>query len=673
MWAPALLCFLVLLCPGVAGAFALRLDLGRVAHPAFRIDGLQLSIGTQGAPAELHIARLSVGAGDWEHLRLTCPDFGIGDGVVQCRGALVVPGLIGRGGVDLRLDTGRRSGHLRLSLPDGESLSIVAHADGRVQAQISRLTVARLAGWWPQFARWHPTGRFDGRIDYVAGAREARMSISGRLVDGGFAAADGLQAAEKLALTLDVRARSRRAGWDWEGSATWTGGEAYWHPLFLTAGPVVEARGRLDARMLTVTHAALQMEGTRTVAASADFDLARGVLRHGALTVADADLAVIGPRFLAPLLAPARADVLRFAGHVSAGLVFENESLQAADVAFSEAGFSLTDRELSFGPLSGALPWRSDTATEAQLTVGGGRWQKLTLGAFEVVARLDGNGLDADRVRIPVLDGALVLEKLSLRRGPTGWVGHGGAVVEPISMQRLTDTVGLPPMRGVLSASLPGMRVTPGEIALDGALVISVFDGYLQATRLQVLEPFGVAARLYADVEARHLDLAQLTETFSFGSVTGFIDADVHGLELVRWRAVRFDARVVNSPGTYPRRISQRAVQNLSALGGPGAVAAIQRSMLGIFETFGYREIGMSCALVDGVCQMGGLDEAGEPVKGGSTERLAAPGVGGGFTIVRGGGVPALNVIGYNRRVDWNELIERLRRVIASNTAPVIE
>lgn len=673
MLAPALLYFLVLLCPGVAGAFALRLDLGHLAHPAFRIDGLQLSIGTEGAPAELYIARLSAGVRRLEHLRLSCPDFAIEDGVVQCRGALVVPGVIESGGVDLRLDTGRRSGHLRLSLPDGESLNIAARGDGGVQARVSRLTVARLAGWWPQLAHWHPTGRFDGRIDYAAGARDARLSISGRLIGGGFATADGLQAGEKLALTLDVRARSRRAGWDWEGRAAWNGGEAYWHPLFLTAGPVIDARGRLDARMLTVTQASLQMEGTRTIAASADFDLDRGVLRRGALTVADADLAVVGPRFLAPLLAPARADVLRFAGHVSAGLAFENQSLRAADMAFSEAGFSLTDGGLSFGPLSGALPWRADTTTEARLTVGGGRWQKLALGAFDVVARLDGNGLDVERVRIPVLDGALVLEKLALRRGQAGWSGRGGAVVEPISMQRLTDTVGLPPMRGVLSASLPGLRVAPGEITLDGALVISVFDGYLQATRLQLLEPFGVAARLYADVEARHLDLFQLTETFSFGSVTGFIDADVLGLELVRWRPVRFAARVASSPGDYPRRISQRAVQNISALGGPGAVAAIQRSMLGIFETFGYREIGVSCVLAGGVCRMGGLDEVHGPVKGGDTGRLGAPAAGGSFPIVRGGGVPALNVIGYNRRVDWNELIERLRRVIASNTAPVIE
>ena len=41
-----------------------------------------------------------------------------------------------------------------------------------------------------------------------------------------------------------------------------------------------------------------------------------------------------------------------------------------------------------------------------------------------------------------------------------------------------------------------------------------------------------------------------------------------------------------------------------------------------------------------------------------------------GFVIVRGGGVPALDVIGYNRRVDWDELVNRLQRVIAENVSP---
>ena len=42
-------------------------------------------------------------------------------------------------------------------------------------------------------------------------------------------------------------------------------------------------------------------------------------------------------------------------------------------------------------------------------------------------------------------------------------------------------------------------------------------------------------------------------------------------------------------------------------------------------------------------------------------------------TGVRGGGIPALDVIGYNRRVDWNELVARLQRVVAEDVSPTID
>ena len=52
-------------------------------------------------------------------------------------------------------------------------------------------------------------------------------------------------------------------------------------------------------------------------------------------------------------------------------------------------------------------------------------------------------------------------------------------------------------------------------------------------------------------------------------------------------------------------------MQNITALGGPGAAAAIQRSFLGFFERFGYRRIGLSCVLRGDVCAMDGLASKG--------------------------------------------------------------
>jgi hypothetical protein len=38
-----------------------------------------------------------------------------------------------------------------------------------------------------------------------------------------------------------------------------------------------------------------------------------------------------------------------------------------------------------------------------------------------------------------------------------------------------------------------------------------------------------------------------------------------------------------------------------------------------------------------------------------------------GYAIITGGGLPRINVIGYNPRVDWAVLMERLNRISTSD------
>jgi hypothetical protein len=42
------------------------------------------------------------------------------------------------------------------------------------------------------------------------------------------------------------------------------------------------------------------------------------------------------------------------------------------------------------------------------------------------------------------------------------------------------------------------------------------------------------------------------------------------------------------------------------------------------------------------------------------------------YEIIRGGGIPAISVMGYNRAVSWGELITRLKRVTQSNVKPIV-
>jgi hypothetical protein len=45
----------------------------------------------------------------------------------------------------------------------------------------------------------------------------------------------------------------------------------------------------------------------------------------------------------------------------------------------------------------------------------------------------------------------------------------------------------------------------------------------------------------------------------------------------------------------------------------------------------------------------------------------------GGYVIVKGSGIPAITVLGYNRSVSWKELLERVQRITAGNAKPIIK
>jgi hypothetical protein len=115
-----------------------------------------------------------------------------------------------------------------------------------------------------------------------------------------------------------------------------------------------------------------------------------------------------------------------------------------------------------------------------------------------------------------------------------------------------------------------------------------------------------------------------------------------------------FDAYLHTPPDDRSkRRISQRAVTNLSSIGGGsgGSVAAtLQGGFLKFFDDFGYKRLGLSCRLANDVCLMGGVE----------------PASGGGYYIVKGAGLPRIDVIGSQTRVAWTTLVRQLGSVMES-------
>lgn len=654
------------LAASAASQASLDLSFDRLQAPALTLEQVSVSLQSlDRGPARLRIAQARIAGRDLSDLRLDCAEFSLHP-EMRCRGGV----LRARGHAPWQLDfslTGaQRTLKARVQPPGSPPIDIEgalagAHPHLRLNARAADLV--RLVALDPVLqkavAAYTPAGRvdIDAQLSDFGAGRSMRIAARLDLQDARFSSADGLRAAEGLALGIEIRARADGARWNGELSADWRAGELLWDAVYLKGGgTALASRFALDSGQLTLSDGALDLAEVGRLSFFADWGRSAAgapALRSARIDGRAFDLEALNGRFIAPLSAVHGWPALALSGRADMTLSVDARGPESARLQLHGVALADAAGRWSLDRMDADLPWRREQPTAARAVVAGAHFGRIPLGPFELRAALSSERVSMEPVRIPVLDAGLRLNRLELAREHGRWRGDLSFDLEPVSMPALSEALGLPRMAGSFAASVPGVRWRDGVLALDGQMLIRVFDGYVAATGLKLVEPFGATPRVLADLQMRYIDLEALTDMVKFGRVTGRLDGDVTGLELLRWRPVAFDAHIRSSEGDYPRVISQRAVQNITALGGPGAAAAIQRSFLGFFERFGYRRIGLSCVLRDGVCDMDGLDHKG-----------------GGFVLIEGGGVPALSVVGYNRRVDWPELLDRLSRVTSS--APVV-
>lgn len=309
--------------------------------------------------------------------------------------------------------------------------------------------------------------------------------------------------------------------------------------------------------------------------------------------------------------------------------------------------------------LSGTLGWTSlADPVRSTLSWQGGQLYAIPFGETTFEIQSKGSQLRLiQAATLPILDGAVTISEFALDRPldeTTKW--SFSAELSPISMPLLSEKLKWPALSGKLSGNIPHVSYQQKQITMQGDLSVNLFAGQVLIQDLRLDDPFGALPQLFANVDMKKIDLSLLTETFDFGDITGKLDGYIHDLRLSNWKAVAFDAAFATPDGDkHRRRISQRAVEQLTEVGG-GPSAALSKTFLRFFKDFSYQKMGLSCKLRNNVCDMSGVGES--PT---------------GYYIVKGGGLPPrINIIGFTRRVDWTDLLARLKAVSESD-GPVIK
>ena len=665
--------------PAAPAVDRVELSLGRLDGAGWRAEGvvMGLGLGEGGLSLDLDVPVLVLPPPlhSVTGLRLRCPTLTVRGAAYRCDGGTAevrgapldhadVP-------VDLLYDpaAGAFEGRVLQARLAGGTLSLTGRSQGaawKVSGEADRIALAewvrRLSPTNALPAGWRVAGEGRVRFSAAGGPALAALEIEGSVSETSFADATGRHEGQGLAGTWSVSARRREAAWAVETAVRLGRGALYLDPVYLEVPrePLeIDAAGTWDpvSSLLGLERLRYRHAGVLDLEGGVRVQLGPPVaVLGGRVARLDARLGPLYRGYLQPWLSGTALDRLDVTGAVTAAGRWSGAA--PAELHLDLDGAAAVDGEGRFGVrgLSGTLRWREDGPGEGSaLRWEGGNLLRIPFGAGLLEATAVGGEVRLTRpLELPVLGGAALIDRLEAQ-------GIGSAAPEvsieglltPVSMEALTEALGWPTMGGALSGVVPALRYREGRMTVEGALLLRVFDGEVVVRDLVLERPLGVVPRLSADVDVRALDLEALTRAFSFGTITGRLGGAVRGLRLERWEPVAFDARLETPPDDRSRhRISQRAVESLASLGGASGV--LSRTFLGLFQEFSYDRLGIACRLRDGVCEMDGVAPAE-----------------GGYAIVQGGGIPRIDVVGYNRRVDWGTLVERLRSATRGGTPRV--
>ncbi len=672
-----LLCAL-LIAPRLSAIEGLQLHLETLGGAGWQAHNIDLQLDMPAAAnARLHIAIAALDLpepiGTIKNLQLDCATLQLHDDELNCAQAqlqLTSPWL-DRDHASVAFSYHPVERALTLTVQDARlsagSVSFTARSDAdawHIDYALANIDLARLPPYLKQQAGLTSiSGRatLRGSLDGTAAMPKTFNVTVMKLQALAFATPDGTDAGEALDIQGTAGGQRRGADWQVQSKLTLHDGTlcitTCWE---LPADPLVlnaKAKWSGTTQRLDVTQLRFNQKSLGQGDATLQLLLAKTPqLNAFTLHLAPTRWERLYGTYLQPLLIGTALEAVAVQGSIAGDIDYRAAGPSSAQIQLKAVG--LEDRAGRFGlkGLDGTIAWRSDAvAQQSELHWNEAHVYKLALGAAAVQAESQGESLRLlQAVHLPILDGRLDIEHFALQRAQDkslSW--HFDGLLNPISMQAFSTALGWPEMQGKLSGMIPDVNYADGELRVGGVLLIRAFDGAITVRDLRVARLFDVAPSLRADIKLDNLDLDALTRAFSFGTIQGRFSGQVDNLQLIDWRPVAFVARFATPADDKSRhRISQRAVENISQIGGGGIGGALSRSFLRVFDEFSYDRIGISCTLSNGVCDMDGVAPAQQ-----------------GYYLVKGGGLPRIDIIGYAHRVDWNTLLARIGSVIS--TAPV--
>ena len=564
----------------------------------------------------------------------------------------------------------KENGDLKLSLDNFElangsaTLEALMDKDGWQAKLVSDdVSLIKLRKLLPTFPQLFSSGDVKSNINFM-GSGESLIAIHGNGVisDLSFSNDESTVVGEEVTTKFTFASKRHNDTWETNLDATTFKGELYFDPVFIDANEDAKdlfgnINWQIGSQQIELSGFEYEDPSSLHIEIITAIDLAKKeIVKPIQAKINYALFPNVYNAYLQPFLFDTNAADLTSNGKLAGEVVIEDYKVTQADL---DLGFlSLIDNQNRFSMinLNGNFGW-GENYVDKKYTFNFelADLYKLRLGVseFSFINREHALVL-SQAVNVPMLDGSINIESFQVNHpGRQNQSAVMDISLTPVSMSKLSTSLGWPEMNGNLAGYAPNVIYKKGDIEIGGALLLRGFGGNTTIHNLNAEDIFSITPKLSADIKLNNLDLTSLTETFSFGEISGKLSGTISDLQFVSWAPVKFDAWLGTPENDHSRhRISQTAVDNLTQVGN-GASNVLSKSFLKFFDSFGYDKLGLGCRLRNNICKMRGVSNV---ETGGAN----------GFYIVKGSGVPRIDIIGYTDEVSWSVLTARLKRVVST-------
>ncbi len=474
----------------------------------------------------------------------------------------------------------------------------------------------------------------------------------------------GKFATESIDLAWDLQAKLQKSGWQWKNMSQLSQGELYIEPVYLNikdnkltlkaTGKYLQ-QGQILFQYINIIHPDIfAIKANSLINYKPKFSV-----QYADIFTEMTNLDQFYTLYISPFFEGTSNEGFSLLGKANIKAHIAESKISSASFDIKTLNILDNKKRLEVKNAQGLINWSNNAISETASEIS---WDQLKVRAIPIESGylkflFKNKQLTLlKKSTIPLLGGSVYISKFNWQISQSGEPHiyfEGG--VDQLSLEKLSYALDWVPLSGNISGYIPAVNYKNKTLTVKGELQAQLFDGIIKINNLSSSGLFTDFSKISMDMAIENLDLNLLTQKFKMGGMEGRVSGFVNGLYLENWEPIAFYAWLgtpANDGSTH--RISQKAVENIASIGGGGVADIFSKGFLRFFDTFYYDRIGFGCYLHQGVCQLMGVEAAEQ-----------------GYYIIKGGGIPRIDVIGYNTQVDWNVLMERLSRISSTDEVVV--